>query len=70
LKSGHGEADYLLFADSSPVGRVEAKKEGDTLTGVEIQTTKYSEGVPDHLHCPLDRVPFEYRSTGVETSAQ
>ena len=36
LKSGHGEADYLLFVDSSPVGVVEAKKEGDTLTGVEI----------------------------------
>ena len=34
LKSGHGEADYLLFVDGSPVGVVEAKKEGETLTGV------------------------------------
>src|SRR5262245_4344570 len=33
LKSGHGEADYLLFVDSAPIGVVEAKKEGDTLTG-------------------------------------
>lgn len=48
LKSGHGEADYLLFLDGSPIGVVEAKKEGDTLTGVELQTTKYSEGVPDN----------------------
>jgi type I restriction enzyme, R subunit len=40
LKSGHGEADYLLFVDEAPIGVVEAKKEGDTLTGVELQTTK------------------------------
>jgi type I site-specific restriction endonuclease len=61
------EADYLLFVDSSPMGVVEAKKEGDTLTGVEIQTTKYSEGVPDHLHCPRRPLPFQYQTTGVET---
>ena len=67
LKSGHGEADYLLFLDSAPVGVVEAKREGETLTGVEIQTTKYSEGVPDHLNCPRRPLPFEYQSTGVET---
>ena len=28
---------------------VEAKKEGETLTGVELQTTKYIEGIPDNL---------------------
>lgn len=67
LKSGHGEADYLLFIDSAPVGVVEAKREGETLTGVEIQTTKYSEGVPDHLPCPRRPLPFQYQSTGVET---
>src|SRR5713226_8905012 len=33
LKSGHGEAEYLLFVGGTPVGVVEAKKEGDTLTG-------------------------------------
>jgi len=52
LKSGYGEADYLLFVDAAPIGVVEAKKEGDTLTGVELQTTKYSEGVPDNLTTP------------------
>jgi type I restriction enzyme R subunit len=36
LKSGHGEADYLLFLDGSPVGVVEAKQEGTTLTGWQI----------------------------------
>jgi hypothetical protein len=49
MKSSHGEADYLLFVDCAPIGVVEAEKEGDTLTGVELQTTKYSEGVPDKL---------------------
>ena len=49
LKSGHGEADYLLFVDSTPVGVIEAKREGVTLTGVELQTTKYSEGMPRQL---------------------
>src|SRR5690242_3989985 len=57
LKSGHGEADYLLFFDGSPIGVVEAKKEGDTLTGVELQTTKYSEGVPDNLPTPRRPLP-------------
>ena len=35
LKSGYGEADYLLFVDGTPIGVVEAKKKGHTLTGVE-----------------------------------
>src|SRR5216684_4315509 len=67
LKAGHGEADYLLFVDEAPLGVVEAKKEGDTLTGVELQTTKYSEGVPDSLTTPRRPLPFQYQSTGVET---
>ena len=67
LKSGHGEADYLLFVDGAPIGVVEAKKEGDTLTGVELQTTKYSERVPDSLTTPRRPLPFQYQSTGVET---
>src|SRR5437667_295117 len=67
LKAGHGEADYLLFVDSAPIGVVEAKKEGDTLTGVELQTTKYSEGIPDNLPAPRRPLPFQYQSTGVET---
>jgi hypothetical protein len=46
LGQGFGEADYLLFADGQAVGVIEAKKEGSTLTGFEIQTQKYSEGIP------------------------
>jgi len=67
LKTGHGEADYLLFVDGMAVGVIEAKKEGSTLTGVELQNQKYSEGVPDGLPCPRKPLPFLYESTGVET---
>ena len=43
-----GSADYLLFVDREAVGVIEAKKEGVTLTGVELQADKYSEGVVRH----------------------
>jgi len=67
LKSGHGFADYLLYLDGRAAGVVEAKKAGTTLTGVEVQTRKYSEGMPDHLPRAWDPLPFLYQSTGVET---
>ena len=35
LKTGHGEADYLLYVDDRATGVIEGKKEGVTLTGVE-----------------------------------
>src|ERR1051326_5750255 len=49
LKPGHGAADYLLYVHRCAVGVVEAKKEGGTLTGVEVQTEKYSHGLPESL---------------------
>ncbi|MDF3043644.1 MAG: type restriction protein res subunit, partial [Thermomicrobiales bacterium] len=64
---GYGEADYLLFVDRQAVGAVEAKKEGDTLSGVEIQTAKYAEGLPATMMAPVRPLPFLYESTGVET---
>jgi type I restriction enzyme R subunit len=67
LKAGHGEADYLLFVDEQAVGAVEAKKEGDTLTGVEVQTAKYALGLPEKMNAPARPLPFLYESTGVET---
>ena len=45
LKTGYGYADYLLYVDGAPAGVVEAKKEGTTLTGYEIQSEKYSVGL-------------------------
>ena len=67
LKTGHGFADYLLYVDGKAAGVIEAKKEGFALTGVETQSDKYTQGLPDGLprwHNPL---PFAYQSTGVET---
>ena len=67
LKSGHGFADYLLYLDGAVAGVVEAKKEGVALTGVELQTSKYSDGLPDDLPAPRRPLPFCYQSTGTET---
>jgi len=67
LKSGYGFADYLLYVDSAPAGVVEAKKEGETLTGYEIQTEKYSVDLPDVLKPYRKPLPFCYQSTGIET---
>jgi type I restriction enzyme, R subunit len=67
LKSGYGFADYLLYVDQKAVGVVEAKREGTTLTGVEVQARKYSEGLPAYLPAPVQPLPFCYQSTGIET---
>ena len=44
LKQGHGEADYLFYVDGKAAGVIEAKKVGNTLTGVEVQSGKYTKG--------------------------
>jgi hypothetical protein len=67
LKPGHGFADYLLYVDGKAVGVIEAKKEGTTLTGVETQSAKYSQGLPDGLPRWGNPLPFSYESTGSET---
>ncbi len=67
LKSGYGFADYLLYVDGAAAGVVEAKKEGETLTGYEVQTEKYSAGLPDSLKAYRRPLPFCYQSTSVET---
>ena len=62
-----GEADYVLFVNNKAVGIIEAKKPGETLTGKEFQSKKYSEGFPEgfnNIELPL---PFIYESTGNET---
>lgn len=62
-----GFADYLLYLDGKAAGVIEAKPEGHTLTGVEIQSDKYNEGLPSnvpHYHLPL---PFAFESTGTVT---
>ncbi len=68
LAPGHGQVDYLLFVDGQAVGVLEAKKEGETLTGVAWQTSKYVDGIPDDVPTAIDgALPFVYQSTGTET---
>ncbi|MFM2091812.1 MAG: hypothetical protein RLZZ127_2301 [Planctomycetota bacterium] len=67
LRPGHGIADYLLFVDGKAVGVIEAKQEGTTLSGVEIQTEQYSVGLPQEFPAPIRPLPFLFQTTGVET---
>ena len=46
LNPGYGFADYLLYIDGKAAGVIEAKKEGATLTGVEVQSARYAQGLP------------------------
>lgn len=64
LAGGFGFADYLLSVDGKAAGVVEAKKAGATLTGVEAQSGKYSQGLPSGL--PAWRRPLRllHESTG------
>jgi len=65
LKTGF--ADYLLYAGGKAIGVVEAKPEGHTLTGVETQSAKYSDGLPPGLPHHGLPLPFAYESTGTAT---
>ena len=64
---GQLEADYVLFVDEHPVGVVEAKKIGWTLSGVEGQSKNYlnelKEKFPDAPTPPC----FAYETSGVQT---
>lgn len=67
LAPGHGFADHLLYGDRKALGTIEAKKEGDTLTAVEVQSEKYATGLPSELPAWQRPLSFLYQSTGVET---
>ncbi len=62
-----GEADYLLYVDARAIGVVEAKPVGHTLTGVETQSAKYTEGLPSGLPHYCLPLPIAYESTGQVT---
>ena len=64
---GHGFTDYLLYVNGLAAGVIEAKKAGATLSGVEIQSAKYSQGLPEVLPAWRRPLPFAYQSTGNET---
>jgi type I restriction enzyme, R subunit len=67
LKEGFGYVDYMLYVDAKAAGVIEAKKQGVTLTGVEIQADRYTKGLPDGLPRWRSPLPFSYQSTGAET---
>lgn len=67
LERDHGDADYLLFVDGQAVGVLEAKKAGDTLTGVETQAERYAAGLPVKLRVPVRPLAFNYLSNGYQT---
>ncbi len=61
-----GFADYLLFVNRKPVGVIEAKKEGTTLSTVAEQSAIYGSSLPEFFRVE-GKLPFYYESTGVET---
>lgn len=46
LNTGFGFADYMLYVNGRACGVIEAKKEGATLSGVEVQSGRYAQGLP------------------------
>ena len=67
MHGGRGYADYLLFVNGKAVGVLEAKAEGHTLSGVEIQANEYTGGFAYDVVEPVSPLPFRYVSTGTET---
>jgi type I restriction enzyme R subunit len=67
LDSGFGFADYLLYVNGRACGVIEAKKQGATLSGVELQSARYAQGLPSNLPAWRRPLPFVWESTGVET---
>lgn len=68
VRSQGGPADYILFVDGKALGIVEAKKAGETLSGVADQSARYAyahQWIPQRWADPL---PFTYESTGIETN--
>lgn len=61
-----GSADYILFVDRKPIGVIEAKREGITLSAVHDQTTRYAADKLKYIF-KKEELPFQYESTGTET---
>ncbi|MBL1215624.1 MAG: DEAD/DEAH box helicase family protein, partial [Ignavibacteriae bacterium] len=61
-----GAADYILFVDRRPVGVIEAKAEGKTLSQVHDQTERYATDKLKFIIKTQD-LPFQFESTGTET---
>ncbi|WP_329562103.1 type I restriction endonuclease subunit R [Kitasatospora sp. NBC_01266] len=69
-----GRADYVLYVDRKMVGVIEAKREGTSLPGAELQLARYSSGLTTDQRMTAwssdtfdGGLPFGYLATGVET---
>ena len=67
LNNGFGFAYYMLYVNGQACGVIAAKKQGATLTGVELQSSRYAKGLPSTLPAWSRPLPFVWESTGVET---
>lgn len=70
MATGHGRADYLLYVDKRAVGVIEAKPQGQTLSGVEWQSAMYAVGLPAAVRLKAltvdGRLPFVFEASGSE----
>lgn len=62
-----GPADYMLFVDRKPVGVIEAKSQGTTLSGVADQSQRYLTSKLKYIKIGDNQLCFGYESTGIET---
>ena len=62
VMSDGSKADYLLFVDGKACGVIEAKKEGISLSGIEIQAKHYAVHIPAELRVWQNPLPFIYET--------
>lgn len=62
VMSDESKADYLLFIDGKACGVIEAKKEGISLSGIELQAKHYASHIPKELRIWQNPLPFIYVS--------
>ena len=62
VMSDGSKADYLLFIDGKACGVIEAKKEGISLSGIELQAKHYASHIPKELRIWQNPLPFIYVS--------
>ena len=71
MKTDHGQVDYMLYVNRQPVGVLEAKPVGTTLSGVQWQSAMYADGLPEAYRANAvlvdGRLPFIYEASGSET---
>jgi type I restriction enzyme R subunit len=61
-----GPCDYLLLVDGKACGVIEAKPEGNTLSGVADQSSRYQHGAPEQLASWGSPLRFGYEASGAE----